>query len=420
MPPADQLRGSDIGSARRRRRRRVALVAVVSVAGGLPAWWVASVFAADGWLFLSGQLAWRFTARWAALAAAVVVVLGAVCTHWATRLSPGTPERPTEADLDSLSDVERARRIGDFRRSGLKGLVVGADGRASTSQVAVVIWGVAIMFGLLLLLLVGRTPNCPGAATGPHYGSCPGSMLDGVSFAGQLGRHFPWAYLLLLGWPLALAVAARQRVFQALAAIDLETGADQDRGQPRAGSPEALAGDRLAQVKTPGTDAASIGVVAGLRDIVTDDHGRGQLLDAQYFAFTLVTVAYFLVQLTTHPVAGLPEIPPGLLALLGISGAGYLAGKVLDPVGGRTDWTVPVSAQPAPDGAEQATSVLKPAPIVAKVVTLPANLDGTTVLGTPGQVRGVAAAKPANPDRTMVLTTPEQVQGTEPTVPIKR
>src|SRR6266545_3793168 len=151
-----------------RRGRRVywlgfVLVLVVLVVAG----WTARMFG-----YFGQPLAWRFTARWAALVAAVLVLLALVLTHWAVRLSPGTPERPSAAELAGLGDAGRAARIRDFRRSGVKGLVMGADGRASTSLVQVTLWTVALGYALLMLLLLGRSPNCPVAA--PRGGRCCG------------------------------------------------------------------------------------------------------------------------------------------------------------------------------------------------------------------------------------------------------
>jgi hypothetical protein len=378
MSSPDQFRAPD---RRRRTRRRVTLAVVLAVAVLLTAWWTVSVFATDGWALSSGQLAWRFTARWAALIAAATVALVVVCVHWAMRLSAGTPEKPTAAELATLPDAERALRIREFRRSGLKGLVVGADGRASTSQLQVAIWTVVLVFGLLMLQLVDRTPDCPQAATNPHVGSCPANSLAGVSFVDLLGRHFPWEYLLLLGWPIALAVAAKQQVLKALSEIDAATGADADPTQPKAGSPEAVGADPRGQVKTPATDPDAIGILAGLRDVVADDHGRGALLDTQYFAFTLVTAGYFILQVVTHPAAGLPQIPAALLVLMGISGGGYLSGKVLDPVGAKSERGVP-----PPPATPATTAAPEPAtPDRGTPPEWPPDLDKTTVIAVAGR-----------------------------------
>src|SRR5438045_2020476 len=320
--------GDTMSDARRRARRRILLVLVLTVVVLLVVGWTIRMFGIGGWYLFGDQFAFRFTAGWAALTALAIVVLALLCTHWAIRLSAGTPERPTAASLSALDPAERARRVVEFRRSGLKGLVVGADGRTSTSQVQVALWSVSLAFGLLLLLLAGRTPNCPWAAAGVHTGTCPGNPLGGVSFGALLGSGFRWEYLLVLGWPVALAVTARQQVLKALGQIDARTGATEDPAVPKAGSPEAVGTDPAAQVKTPATEPDSIGVLAGLRDVVTDDHGRGALLDAQYFAFTLLTVGYFVLEIVTHPSHGLPQLPAALLVLMGITGGGYLSGKV--------------------------------------------------------------------------------------------
>src|SRR6266545_2560827 len=274
-----------------RRGRRVywlgfVLVLVVLVVAG----WTARMFG-----YFGQPLAWRFTARWAALVAAVLVLLALVLTHWAVRLSPGTPERPSAAELAGLGDAGRAARIRDFRRSGVKGLVMGADGRASTSLVQVTLWTVALGYALLMLLLLGRSPNCPVAA--PHGGSCPGTPMTGRPFVEALGPDFRWEYLVL--------------------------------------------------------------------------------------------------QVTAHPGDGLPRVPAALLVLMGISGAAYLSGKVLDPVGNRGERGRPPPAMPEPSGAAA------PAPA--------ADVTELTV-----------AIPLASPEETAVIRVPPPRPGDDPTRPIKR
>jgi hypothetical protein len=337
------------------------LVTVGVVASLVVLWWTISTVRTTGWFALRSELAWRFTPLWAALLAAVILVVTLVCVHWAMRLSKAAPEKPRAKELDRLSPADRAARITAFRRSGLKGLVVGGDGRASTSQLQAEIWTLALVFGLLFLLLVGRTPNCPAAAARPHLGSCPGSAMTGVSFADLLGSQFRWEYLLLLGWPVAVAVTARHQVLSALDQLDAASGANDDPNAAKAGSADAAGSGTAAEVKTPPTDASAVGILSGLREIVGDDQGRGALLDAQYFAFTLVTVAYFLLELLTAPTSGLPAVPAALLVLMGISGSGYLSAKVLDPIGvrGNRDST------PPPPPVTPATGAPEPTPTPA-------------------------------------------------------
>ena len=315
-----------------------AMVVVVVVAA--VAWWTISVFSTGGWWLLHEQLAWRFTTRWAALVALLILVLVVCCLHWSARLSTTNGQRPSTVQMAAMSAPERAARVSAFRRLGVKGVIMGDDGRVSTSKVQVAIWTAALVFGLLLLLLVGRTPNCP-IDPRTSFGSCPRNPMAGIAFADLLGARFRWEYLLLLGWPVAVAVAAKQQVISALDQIDQATGAATDPSKPSAGSADAAGSGTGADVKAPPTDPASMGVVAGLRDLVADDEGRGNLLDLQYLAFTLITVSYFVLQITTHPAKGLPEIPAALLVLMGIAGGGYLSGKILDPLGAKSSRGVP-------------------------------------------------------------------------------
>jgi hypothetical protein len=391
-----------MSDARRRSRRRVLLILVLAAVLLFLVGWTIRMFGVGGWYLAGDRLAFRFTAGWAALAALAIVVLALLCTHWAIRLSPDTPERPTAAELAGLEPAQRARRVVEFRRSGLKGLVVGADGRASTSQVQVAIWSTALGFGLLLLLLVGRTPNCAWAAAGPHTGSCPANPMEGVSFNDLLGSGFRWEYLLVLGWPVALAVTAKQQVLKALSQIDARTGALEDPTLPKAGSPEAVGTDPAVQVKTPATEPASIGVLPGLRDVVTDDRGRGALLDAQYFLFTLLTVGYFVLEIVTHPSRGLPQLPAALLVLMGIAGGGYLSGKVLDPLGAKSERGVPPPpATPATTEVPVAEPVVVPAAEPA-ATTGPARQEETVLIRVPPDPN-----RPRDPEQTTVIKLPD-------------
>jgi hypothetical protein len=65
-------------------------------------------------------------------------------------------------------------------------------------------------------------------------------------------------------------------------------------------------------------------------EIMTNDQGDTDLIDFQYFGFTLLTLAYFGVQLLGHPNLGLPNLPPTLLALSGVAAATYTTKKALE------------------------------------------------------------------------------------------
>jgi hypothetical protein len=324
-------------------------VAIALPATIVTVWWIVAVFA-GAWPF-TGKLAWRFTSPWAAVVAALMLTASLVSVHLTVLLAQDVPGRPTRGELASLDAAGRGRRIRDYRRAGLKGLVVGQDGRTSTSQLQVVMWTLALAFGLLMLIIVGRTPNCPIPPGAPYQGDCPPDAMQGVAFASLLGRDFRWEYLFLLGWPLALAITAKRQVTKALDdinAVNHAEGVEVD-----AGTAAALETGGPAQVKTPPTDPNEVGWLAGLRQAVSDDHGRLTLLDAQYFLFTVITIMYFVLELVTHPSEGLPEIPATLVVLMGVSGGGYLSGKLLDPVDVKGDHQLPMTP-PSPTSAEAA------------------------------------------------------------------
>src|SRR5437868_9743438 len=49
------------------------------------------------------------------------------------------------------------------RRHGVRALVIGADGRASTSKIQVVMWTLALIFAFVFLLAWGRSTACGDA-----------------------------------------------------------------------------------------------------------------------------------------------------------------------------------------------------------------------------------------------------------------
>jgi hypothetical protein len=61
--------------------------------------------------------------------------------------------------------------------------------------------------------------------------------------------------------------------------------------------------------------------------LFSNDDGNADLLDAQYFVFNLLLLAFFVVVFLGNETAGLPQLPSNLVALTGIGSAGYLAKK---------------------------------------------------------------------------------------------
>jgi hypothetical protein len=163
-------------------------------------------------------------------------------------------------------------------------LVNGRDGRWSTSKTSAVLWTYAVWFAFLTILL--------------HTN---GKGLEHAVLKQQ--------YLVLMGIPVATAVVAK-----AITQTKVESG----------------------KVVTKAPDGAETNPVAGVGQLVTNDTGQPDLLDFQYFGFNLLLLGYFFARFLGHQKFGLPNLPDSLVALTGVSAAGYVGKK------GITDDTTPV------------------------------------------------------------------------------
>jgi hypothetical protein len=183
------------------------------------------------------------------------------------------------------------------RRAGLKSLIIGADGRASTSKAGALVWTYAVLFVLAYMLVVGRTPWL--AEGTPHLPKFHTALADFIA------APFQPEYFALLGFPVAAAVTAK-----------------------------ALTTNKVVQGQVDKSKGQNTGVASGLSELISNDSGQSDLLDFQYLAFNLFTLAYFFVSFATsaatNPKAGLPAIPATLLALSGVSAAGYLTKKAVE------------------------------------------------------------------------------------------
>jgi hypothetical protein len=159
-------------------------------------------------------------------------------------------------------------------------------------------------------MLMGKSINCPPAST--TQAAC-------VRIRAPLAHAFDTfattglqpAYLVLLGLPTGAAVAAK-------AITTTKIGAAHDQGR--------------AAAKTTAADA-NRGLGDRAAELVNDDAGNTDLGDLQYQLFNLLTMAWFLVSFLPHPVNphGLPDLPVTLIGLTGVSTAGYVTKKALEP-----------------------------------------------------------------------------------------
>lgn len=202
------------------------------------------------------------------------------------RSQPGTPS----------GDPDIVRR----RRSGIKALVMGADGRTSTSKLQVVLWTFAVFYAFAFLMVWGRSTDCE-QATPESSSVCRQAARDRGVFDRVANRRLQSDYYALLGLPVAAAVAAK-----------------------------ALTSSKVASGKMSKDAPTEEGPVRAIAESVTNDSGEMDLLDFQYVAFNLLTLAYFWVEFVLNPGGGLPNLPATLIALSGLSTASYTAKKALD------------------------------------------------------------------------------------------
>jgi hypothetical protein len=230
--------------------RRVELVSRVIV-------WIALVAALIGapvtFLIIEVRVAENWQVFWTSkgityIVAYLIVAATTIVLHWLVR----------------LSSSEGASR-------GLWALIIGQDGRVSTSKLQVALWTYAVFFSLLVLLF---HPN--GLAKFTKHG-------------------LQAEYLILLGSPAAVAILAKMSTTSKVASGTLAKPEAED-------DPSA---------------------VDGVAQAVSNDEGRTDLFDFQYLLFNVVALLYFFWRFLPEPRKGLPNLPETLVALTGVAAAGY-------------------------------------------------------------------------------------------------
>ncbi|MEU5473160.1 hypothetical protein [Streptomyces lydicus] len=231
------------------------------------------------------RVSWLAAVRWRTLlavwGAVVVLLLGEALTAIGAGWTASRTAALAAAVVLALGLTAAAVR--HRAHGGALAPLIGEDGRLSTSRTVAVGWAAAVLYAVLLSavqLAVAAPPL-------RHR------LLAGLS----LGRS--GALLALLATGCAVAVLA-----YGLVAARVRTG-------------------RLQKVPAQRPRAA---------DLLTDDAGRGSFLDVQYVLVNAAVLALALVRLAGRPEQ-LPRLPWGLVALAGLSGATYLAGKLV--AGGR-------------------------------------------------------------------------------------
>jgi hypothetical protein len=251
------------------------------------------------------------------------------------------------------------------RQHGLWGLVIGQDGRTSTSKLNAGLWTLAIVFAFFVLLIDGQVDD--------------------------FAEHLQEEYLLLLGGPYAAAIGAKA----------ITTAKDTDGTAPK---DEVEEGRHVRPTKR-------------VAEIVTDDNGQPDLGDFQYFAFTVVALVYFFVKFVSEPGNGLPEMPGTLVGLTSASALAYLTKKGVYKSEAKVTAVSPRKAGPGEKvkifgtnlvGSEQQGSdVEPPAPYRGEVLFGGVNADQAQLLKdhpSRNQLEAVvpATARPGDADVTVI------------------
>lgn len=210
----------------------------------------------------SQQVAQRFTRGATGVGVAVV----AASWLWALLSTDGTWQLPTAVTIVVIGLIVLGTALSG---QGLLGVLIGADGRLSTSRTAAAAWTVTLVFALLYFALAQPDPD--------------EFELDET-------------YLLVLGGPYAAWVLTGSLTRAKIANRQLQkTGSVQT--QP-------------------------------VRDLVSDDNGELSLTDLQYLGFGLVALVYFYVAFLSMPgPTTMPELPPGLVFLTSAGALTYLGSK---------------------------------------------------------------------------------------------
>jgi hypothetical protein len=214
------------------------------------------------------------------------------------------------------------RRDGNPNRSryGFIDVVIGADGRVSTSQTVVYAWT-----GVFASALVIMTSLAISGRLTPDQAFRTGSNWD--------------AYLLLLGGPFASAIIAKGIVFY------------QTQQDPNSKSGTSAAAGTANAMSTTVADAPSA------TDIFNGDSNGPSLVDTQYSVFSLIAIFYFVglfIANLNQYAAGVvtagkadwfPQIPSALLGLTSLAALTYVGNKAVQTQGLRV---VSFSPNPVP------------------------------------------------------------------------
>jgi hypothetical protein len=220
-------------------------------------------------------------------------------------------------------------------------VLIGADGRVSTSKTVAYVW--TFVFASALVIMTSM--------------AIFGYMKPQQAF--HTGANWD-AYLLLLGGPFASAVLAK-------GIVSYQTQQD----------PASKSGTSATAGTANTMSTTSVAAQPSATDIVNGDSGAPSLVDTQYSIFSLIAILYFagrfvanLDKYAAGKVAAshahfLPQIPSALLGLTSLAALTYVGNKAVQTQGLRV---TSFSPSPAPPNS----------PVQAALVNLPATAAQAT------------------------------------------
>jgi hypothetical protein len=179
--------------------------------------------------------------------------------------------------------LERNTDYKEQRGLYFQALLLGKDGRWSTSKVQLLAWTYAVVFGLAALIIAMW-------------------LGDDAGWKAQIDHGLQEEYLVLLGGPFAAAVLAKTITTQKVENGTIQKTASEPTSDP----------------------------VQGIGEVVSDDKGSVDLGDLQYFLFNLLALVYFLGTFLSHFDQGFPDLPGLLVGLTSVSAAAYVSKKAAD------------------------------------------------------------------------------------------
>ena len=183
-------------------------------------------------------------------------------------------------------------------------VILGQDGRTSTSKTFVLLWTLLVGWALVALLIGGElihTHACVHMAN--PASACKGNEVGllQVGWSHFLHAGLSGGYLILLGVPGTAAIAAK-------------------------GITQAQANGTGFKMQKPKQGSDAFGRIA---EVFSADDGTTDIGDFQYLIFNVVAAVYFVSQFLNPDGSGLPTIPNTLLGLTSVSAGVYVGKKAV-------------------------------------------------------------------------------------------